>query len=334
MALHRRPPVWLVPTLAVATLVLASLAPAGATVAGASPPRALSLSDLTFTTPTLGWLRVSRVGQPAGALYRTTDGGARWSVVSAHVEATALAFRNRYDGVAAVPVLGSVGMCQVDLTVVTTTDGGATWGSPAPVHTQDAPSVLAFHGRRPFLLNGSCASPSATVMAPGPSAAWTAVTELGGNAIRNGFPTVVNLTPSGSFATLAYPATSTVRAPVLRGFAYEAPTRSWRAVAIDARYLPGRIVAVSFVQGKAGMVATVNGTDSAITLWSTEDGGRHWRRDLTALGQGVQADVDMVSVSVLYAAISGTSLPAGGAAIWKSTDGGLRWAEEPAPNAS
>jgi len=302
---------------ALSGLVLAAMTMGPAGTVGARP---LSLSDLTWISPSVGWLRVSPVGGQSGALYRTTNGGARWTLVSGHIEATSLVFRNKADGEALVPVVGSAGMCQVELTAVRTTDGGTTWGGPTSVHTQDAQDALAFHGARPFLLNGACAVADGTLMAPTSATRWSAVGSLGA---QTGFPTVVSLTPSGSFATLVYGPGNGSKAPVIRGFVYRIATHTWHKVDIASIGLPARIAAASFVNGRAGVVATVNGAGNTVALWTTQNGGRSWaRKAFTMNGAYVQPTVDMVTPSVVYAALSGDR-----ALMLKSTDGGRRWIE-------
>jgi hypothetical protein len=310
------------PVLAAAALCAGTLGLVG--VAGA---QSVSLSDLTFISPSVGWLRVSPANGLAGSLYHTANGGASWTLVSSHIEATSMVFRNKLDGEALVPVYGSEGMCQVNLTAVETTDGGALWEAPAAVHTQDAPSVLAFHGTRPFLLNGSCATPYATLMGPEAGAKWANVGELGANATKNGFPSVVSLTPSGSFATLAYPVYPAGQSSVLRGFVYRAQSHSWHMVDIASTGLPGRVIAASFVNASAGVVATTNSEGTSVTLWSTQNGGQAWTKDLSVAGAGGQVELDVVNPSVAYAAVTTASV----AHVYKSTDAGQHWTALPLP---
>jgi hypothetical protein len=307
--------------LSLTALTLGSVAPVGA--AGL---RSLSLSDLTFISPKLGWLRVAPVNAQTGALYRTADGGATWTLVSGHIGATSLVFRNKMDGEALVPVAGSAGMCQADLTAVATTDGGVLWQSPAAAHIQDAVSVLAFHGARPFLLNGACATSFATLMAPESGAKWGPVGEIGANATKNGFPAIVALTPSGSFATLVYLSGSASQAPTIRGFAYRVKGHAWHMVKIASTGLPGRVVAASFINGRDGTVATVNSAGTSVTLWLTQSGGQTWSKGLTVTGAGSQVGVDTVSQTVVYATVSG-----GHAALFRTTDAGHRWTQLPRP---
>jgi hypothetical protein len=278
------------PVLAAVALCAGTLGLVG--VAGA---QSVSLSDLTFISPSVGWLRVSPANGLAGSLYHTANGGASWTLVSSHIEAT--------------------------------TDGGALWEAPAAVHTQDAPSVLAFHGTRPFLLNGSCATPYATLMGPESGAKWANVGELGANATKNGFPSVVSLTPSGSFATLAYPVYPAGQSSVLRGFVYRAQSHSWHMVDIASTGLPGRVIAASFVNASAGVVATTDTQGTSVTLWSTQNGGQAWTKDLTVAGAGGQVELDVVNPAIMYATVTSGSL----AHLYKSTDAGQHWTALPLP---
>jgi hypothetical protein len=310
---------------AFAALVLSAAAVASA--AGASA-RSVALSDLTFTTPSLGWLRVAPGFGVAGTLYRTDNGGVSWAVVSDHVEATSLVFKNRLDGTALVPVMGSAGMCALSLTAVSTTDGGVTWHNPAKIRAEDSPVALALSGGKPFLFNASCAGPYAAVQAPTSATGWSVLGKLTSQSPSAGFASVVSLTPNGTFAAVGYSAYGKAATPLIKGYVHRGTgvgLSSWHAVAIGSMGLPGHLTAISFANAKDGLVATENATTTALTLWATNNGGTSWSVALTVTGDD-QAMLDLVNGKVAYAALT---MPVSGGAsstLYKSTDGGLHWA--------
>jgi hypothetical protein len=218
-----------------------------------------------------------------------------------------------------VYVQGSAGMCQVSMTAVVTSDGGVTWHGPAAVRGQDAGFALAFHGARPFLLNASCATPYATLQGPSAPGLWAQQGTLGFR--RTGMPTVVSVTPSGSFAALAYASGSAGLTPRLQGFVYRTAARAWHGVPIASAGLAGRVVALSFVSAQGGIVATQNGEGTTLTLWSTANGGRTWTRAMTVAGSAL-AQLDLVTAHVAYAAVT---RPSAAPSLYKSTDGGRTW---------
>lgn len=316
------------PALAALALALAAtLAPGPAASA-----RSVSLSDLTFTTARLGWLRVSPGMGEAGTLYRTVDGGASWRVVSKAISATAVVFRNRLDGAALVPVVGSEGMCQVSLTAVTTTDGGVTWHDPAAIRAEDAPLALAFEGRTPVLLNASCAGPYGALQAPAGATVWRVLGRLAlpARELKTfGSASVVSLTPSGSFAVVGYSTYGQPGAPLLRGYVHRAGAgvgpKSWHSVPIGSQGLPGHLAAVSFANARDGVVATANAQSTDLTLWATRDGGRTWSKAAVVAGDD-QATLDLVNARVAYASVTRLARAGTSSRLLKSTDGGLAWA--------
>lgn len=313
------------PALAALALVAAAAGP------GIAAAHAGATSDLTFISPRLGWLRISPGAGQAGTLYRTETGGRSWTVVARAIEATSVAFRNRQDGAALVPVAGSAGMCQLGLTAVATTDGGLTWHNPISFRAEDSPVALAFEGTRPVLLNASCAGAYAALRAPVGAAAWGVLGRLalGRTAARtHPSPSAASLTPSGSFAVVAYSGYGRTAEPLLRGYAHRAGKgagpKAWHAVSIGSTGLKGRIVAVSFPNASEGLVATENSAHTERTLWSTTSGGKAWRRGLS-FGGTVQVELDLVAGGVAYATITRFAGTVSTSRLYKSLDGGGTW---------
>jgi hypothetical protein len=239
-----------------------------------------------------------------------------------------MVFRNRLDGIALVPMGGSAATCPLSLMAVTTTDGGVTWHSAATVRAQDAPVAIALSGGEPFLLNASCVGPYALVQAPSSAKAWTVLGHLPSDSQLFTFASAVSLTPSGSFATVVY---SGIDQPLIKGYVHRGlgvGLSTWRAVSIASTGLPGHVVAVSFANAKDGLVATQAATligPTGVTLWATQNGGVTWSKALTRAGDD-QPMLDLVNGRVAYAGV--TQIARGGTSslLYKSLDGGLRWA--------
>jgi|GEM_PF-2592621 len=332
---HRRS---LAPTVRVRSAVRAAIAAGAVAVLGlaaglGAPAQAAArqgaVNDLTFVTPRLGWVVVApRIGRP-GTLYRTENGGQSWRLVARGIAATSLVFRSRSDGEALVPVAGSAGMCHVGLTAVSSTDGGVTWHAPQAIRAEDAPVALAFEGAVPTLLNASCAGAYGAVQAPTAGTQWGLQGNLALSAsLRRTYAgaTVVSLTSRGTFAVVGY-ANLGAGAPLLRGYAHRGGRglgpAAWRAEAIGAAGLPGRLVAVSFANVRQGIVATENAPGTALTVWSTANAGRTWSHAFT-VEHAAQATLDMVGGGVAYASLT-SDRGDGASTLFKSVDGGVRW---------
>lgn len=300
-----------------ASAVLLALAPGRALVG-----RHGTLSDLTFLSARTGWVRISPDDRDVGTLYATEDGGRRWTVVRPGLRALAIAFGDRRRGAALVPVPGSWGMCHFEVTAVETLDGGRTWRHPATFRVEDGPLALAFAGPRPFALNASCAGAYATLVAPDARGDWQAIGGLAGPArlAAGAFsPGAIGLTPDGGIAAVAYRGSGPTGHPLIQVFARkpgrDLGPRAWRASVLDARGLPGRIQAVSFVDAQDGIVAAQSGERAPLGLWTTHDAGHHWHLGLS-LPRSRSVALDMVTRKVGYA---------GATALFKTTDGGRTW---------
>lgn len=315
-------------TLAIGAFALAAAGLAVGVSPAIASSRAATVTAVTFLSPSIGWVKLTPQGQRGGTLYRTTDGGARWSAVNVGLEATAFAFQNRAVGEALV--FAGAGACQAQFTVVRTTDGGQTWHYPAAVRGEDGPIALTLASGRGLLLNGSCAGPYAKMQgAQAGHSAWQVRHEFSlshGQALRYFSPTAVSLLFHGKsgFAALAYFPVKASSPPLLVGYASDNGGRTWSPVAIGNRGLGRPVYALSFTNARDGLAAVTQAKSSALTIYRTDDGGAHWYRSVTVRG-ATGAQLDLVTPRDGYAGVNTASGPRASYLLLKTTDGGRRW---------
>lgn len=311
--------------LALAASALPALAPSPAAAASGG---AVSVTAVTFLSPSIGWVKVTPEGQSGGTLYRTTDGGLRWSAVNIGLQATAFAFQSKNVGEALV--FAGAGACQAQFTVVSTTDGGQTWHYPAAVRGEDGPIALTVASGRGMLLNGSCAGPYGKVQgAQAGKSAWQVEREFSlshGQALKYFSPTAVSLLFHGKsgFAALAYFPVKTADPPLLVGYASSDGGRTWSPVALRNHGLVAPVRAVSFTNARDGLAATQPSNSTAFTIYRTSDGGAHWYRSITVRG-ATGAQLDLVTPRAGYVGINTATGSHAGYRLLKTSNGGRSW---------
>lgn len=307
-----------------AACAFASLVATAPSLSAAQPPA--SVSDVTFISPSLGWMKVSLASSETGTLYRTTDGGRRWTAVDTSVSASMLSFRSEKQGEALVPL--GFGACQAQFTAVRTRNGGRTWQAPETVQASDGPSALALAPGRALLLNGSCAGPGATLLAPNPGGGvWRVLKNFSltkAHAKAYFSPTAVSLIFHGKagFAAVAYLPMKNTAPPLILGYKTVDGGHAWHMITLGAGGLPAAVRSLSFTNAADGLASVTGRNGVGVYLYATSNGGRTWARTYHMAG-ATSATLDMVTPRVGYAAITEANRSAG--SLLKTTDGGFAW---------
>ena len=267
---------------AVASTSLLRTADGGATWAPAGEPDGLVLTSVDFTSAEEGWgiaFRAHRIGGPAlGALERTSDGGASWSIVKPHVADS-------------ICVSGGELVAGAGSKVRDSTDGGATWSTlldagsnvittwfGATVECPDLRSIWV------LFLDGAAASSQgyAAYTSADAGVAWTPV--VVSPVLVGSDPAFANVTPldayPGPFAAVSAseaiflgqcPACNPQHVTVLR-------TRDggerWERRVVNGFYPTGLAFADRDHGWMTALIGGVEGRRSAIL--ATTDGGHSW----------------------------------------------------------
>jgi len=306
---------------------------------------------MDFVTPTNGYEVVQPSARDGLAkLYRTTDGGRHWSVVTSRLPAVnagsrrhaihvqdirGLQFATTLDG--ALIIQSGASACQSPWAVFTTTDGGGTWHSAGTIAGEDGPVALAAPASAtPWVLIGSCAGTFATWYRDNEGGGWEQAGQFApsrGQAKEAFNPSAVALQRLGArHATVDiayYPAVAPYRTTALmQSYVTADGGRQWVSRRIGVSGLRGIVVSVAFASasdGASGLAITQNRDGSQILFW-TQDGGRQWVivRSVTvpeSLGTGSFDQVEWVTHSVAYVRM--------GNVVWRTQDAGRIWVRLP-----
>lgn len=311
-------------------LALAALLPASVLPAQAAQPARL-VTQVSFASPQVGWIKVSPNGTGTGRLFRTLDGGTHWTEVDPSIQAIALGMQDAVHGAALVFVPGSAGACQEQLTAVETADGGKSWHNPAQMHAENGPTAVAETGGRALVLNGSCAGAYGTLQGLGSSPGSFeilhrfALTQAQAQAYFN--PSAVSLQFHGAdgVAALAYLPVHSTSAPLVVIYASSTGGRNWREVSAISHGLGGTVHGMSFANDRDGIAAVTLPGGQRSALFETTDGGRVWTRTRTLAGSLTSYALDLVTGKVGYAAVSTQEGARVQSVLLKTLDGGRTW---------
>jgi hypothetical protein len=263
----------------------------------------IGLTSATFISDSTGWLLgVKDCGRPACTiqLRRTTDGGRRWSAVTAP-PAPAFIEKARADSVSQVTFADSADGWAFDPGLWATHDGGASWHRVS-THGMAVTSLAASDGRAvavfsPCRPDATCARPSFRV--------WAAAVTGGGwrpvsGAAGRGFATVVTA-GRRAYASVG-PAGGFGRPRLLAGPV--SGTRRWQAVrvpcpqvwGVDGLAL-GAAPRGTLVLGCAGQP----GAGSQVrNVYLSADAGRTWRELAAAPDGGYLGQVSITPAGTVF----------------------------------
>lgn len=326
--------------------------------ASRSTPGGWEFTAMTFISPDIGWLAADRLGRtapssnqagPRLAVFGTTDGGRKWTLLDAWAQTVpspwmpgsdipnavpmnSLSFRNRLEGWGTIP-LGASG-CQQTFAVVHTTDGGRHWHLLGSMSANDGPVSLAFNTPGTgWLSNGSCASDQTFLMSTADGGLrWTlpgSRTFSGSFLNGSAMGTDVHFSsPEQGFMVNAYMtsfAQPADQVPQIQTLVTTDGGQTWRAVPFASGTLRGMVLSLSFASPSIGWVVLRQGAHA--TLEATTDAGRHWTLvKKIPLGSAVPGSpiMDRVSPTVGYVLTTPGIL-------WKTTNGGSAWQRVPLP---
>ncbi len=312
--------------LATAAVGLALAVPGSA----AAPPVA-RVESLDFVTPSIGYaVLASGSAGTAVRLYRTVDGGGHWTAVAGHLpkgqypyESAQVAFATATSGIALMSL--GVGACQAQWDVFRTTDGGRIWQAAGRIVGSDGPVALAAGAQGvPWMLNGSCAGPYATLFR-GFGRLWPVLHgfALPATEAKAYFsPSAVSLQRFDAMraflAVAYYPAAPKARAALIVGYRTADGGATWQPVGIGGPGRLGAVSALAFYSPSEGL-AVVRSDAGVASLELTRDGGRHWLplRSVSLPPSAYPTSIAWLSAKVAYVLV--------GQVIWRTADGGRTW---------
>jgi len=312
-------------------LATAAMGLALAVPGSAAAPRAANVESLDFVTPSIGYaVLASGYTGTAVRLYRTADGGGHWAMVAGHLpeghypyESASVAFATATSGIALMSL--GAGACQAEWDVFRTANGGRTWQAAGRIVGSDGPVALAAGAQGvPWMLNGSCAGPYATLFR-GFGRTWPELHSFAlpaAQAKAYFSPSAVSLQrfdATRAFLAVAYyPAAPKARAALIVGYRTADGGAAWQPVGIGGPGRLGAVSALAFYSPSEGL-AVVRSDAGVASLELTRDGGRHWLplRAVSMPPSAYPTSIAWLSAKVAYVLV--------GQVIWRTADGGRTW---------
>ncbi len=297
----------------------------------AAAPQAARVESLDFVTPSVGYaVLASDSASAAPRLVRTVDGGGRWTAVAGGLpkgrypyEGALVDFATPSRGVALMSL--GAGACQEEWDVFRTADGGRSWRAAGRIVGSDGPVALgAQAGGAPWMLNGSCAGPNATLFR-GFAKTWPVLRAFAlPPAEAKGYfsPSAVSLQRYGAarafLAVAFYPAAPAGHAALIVGYRTADAGASWQSVGVGGPGRLGVVQALSFYSPSLG-IAVMRSREGVDALARTIDGGRQW---LLVRSVPLPESVYTVSAAWLNAKVA---YVLAGQVVWRTKDGGSTW---------